>query len=42
VFVDDTEDNLAAAARLGMTVVFALDEDDVARDLRQIFDLPAL
>jgi|SRR5579859_1317539 len=42
VFVDDTEDNLAAAARLGMTVVFALDEDDVARDLRQIFGLPAL
>jgi putative hydrolase of the HAD superfamily len=42
VFADDTEDNLAAAARLGMTVVFALDEDDVARDLRQIFDLPAL
>lgn len=42
VFVDDTEDNLAAAARLGMTVVFALDEDEVARDLRQIFDLPAL
>jgi putative hydrolase of the HAD superfamily len=42
VFVDDTEDNLVAAARLGMTVVFALDEDDVARDLRRILDLPAL
>ncbi len=42
VFVDDTEDNLVAAARLGMRVLLGLDEDVTARELRVVFGLPAL
>jgi putative hydrolase of the HAD superfamily len=42
VFVDDTEENLVAAARLGMRVLLGLDEAVTASKLRMIFDLPAL
>lgn len=42
VFVDDTEDNLVAAARLGMRVLLGLDENVTAGELRMVFALPAL
>jgi putative hydrolase of the HAD superfamily len=42
VFVDDTEDNLIVAARLGMKVLLGLDEDVIAGELRVVFGLPAL
>lgn len=42
VFVDDTEDNLVAAARLGMRVLLGLDEDVTAGELQAVFGLPTL
>lgn len=42
VFVDDSEDNLQVAVDLGMTIVFSLDESEVARRLRMVFGLPDL
>ncbi|WP_028647926.1 HAD family phosphatase [Nocardiopsis sp. CNT312] len=40
VFVDDSEDNLAAAHWLGLTPLLALDEDVAAPRLRHMLDLP--
>ncbi|MFE3206357.1 HAD family hydrolase [Embleya sp. NPDC059237] len=42
VFVDDGEDNLAAAHRLGMKPLLALDERVAARRLREMLGLPDL
>ncbi|GAB7180486.1 hypothetical protein ATKI12_0317 [Kitasatospora sp. Ki12] len=42
LFVDDSEDNLFAAQRLGFTPVLGLDEDVVVRRLRELLRLPAL
>ncbi|MET9177284.1 HAD-IA family hydrolase [Kitasatospora aureofaciens] len=42
LFVDDSEENLAAALKLGLTPVLGLDEDVVARRLREILHLPSL
>lgn len=42
VMVDDTEENLRAAASLGMKVLLGLDEDVTAGELRVVFGLPAL
>ncbi|MEU6351596.1 HAD-IA family hydrolase [Streptomyces sp. NPDC047072] len=42
LFVDDSEENLAAAYRLGITPLLALDEKVVARRLREELGLPDL
>ncbi|WP_234327370.1 HAD family hydrolase [Streptomyces sp. NRRL WC-3742] len=42
LFVDDSEENLAAARRLGFTPVLGLDEDVVVRRLRELLRLPGL
>ena len=42
VFVDDSEENLQTAGDLGMTIVFSLDEREVAQRLRMLFGLPDL
>ncbi|GHF51330.1 haloacid dehalogenase [Kitasatospora xanthocidica] len=42
LFVDDSEENLAAAQRLGFTPVLGLDEDVVVRRLRELLRLPGL
>ncbi|MFD7591587.1 HAD family hydrolase [Kitasatospora sp. NPDC059812] len=42
LFVDDSEENLAAAQKLGFTPVHGLDEDLVARQLRKLLHLPGL
>lgn len=42
LFVDDSEENLAAAHGLGITPLLALDEKVVARRLRDVLDLPDL
>jgi FMN phosphatase YigB (HAD superfamily) len=42
LFVDDSEENLAAAHRLGITPLLALDEEVVAADLRNVLGLPNL
>lgn len=42
LFVDDSEENLAAALKLGFTPVLGLDEDVVARRLRELLHLPGL
>ncbi|MFF4344913.1 HAD-IA family hydrolase [Kitasatospora sp. NPDC001540] len=42
VFVDDSEVNVEAAARLGFTALLGLDEQVVARQLRALLRLPAL
>lgn len=40
VFLDDTEDNLLPAYRMGMTVIHALDERIVVPELRGLLELP--
>ncbi|MFF4924906.1 HAD family hydrolase [Kitasatospora sp. NPDC001261] len=40
LFVDDSESNLEAAAGLGFTPLLGLDEDVVARRLRELLHLP--
>jgi putative hydrolase of the HAD superfamily len=42
LFVDDSEENLAAARRLGITSLLALDEEVAAKRLRDLLDLPDL
>ncbi|PKV82675.1 HAD-IA family hydrolase [Streptomyces sp. TLI_146] len=42
LFVDDSEDNLAAAYKLGITPLLALDEEVAAKRLRGLLGLPAL
>ncbi|SFC62620.1 HAD family hydrolase [Streptomyces aidingensis] len=42
LFVDDSEENLAAAHRLGITPLLALDEKVVARRLREVLGLSDL
>ncbi|GGP78725.1 hypothetical protein GCM10010278_66510 [Streptomyces melanogenes] len=42
LFVDDSEDNLAAAYELGITPLLALDEEVAAKRLRDLLGLPAL
>ncbi|MFJ6566005.1 HAD-IA family hydrolase [Streptomyces sp. NPDC091292] len=42
LFVDDSEENLAAAHGLGLTPLLALDEEVVARRLRGLLDLSDL
>ncbi|MFE2345587.1 HAD family hydrolase [Kitasatospora cineracea] len=42
VFVDDSEANVEAAAALGFTALLGLDEQVVARQLRELLCLPAL
>ncbi|MGW3229167.1 HAD-IA family hydrolase [Kitasatospora sp. NPDC001095] len=42
LFVDDSEENLAAALKLGFTPVLGLDEDVVARRLRELLHLPSV
>ncbi|MER7581495.1 HAD-IA family hydrolase [Kitasatospora sp. NPDC097691] len=42
LFVDDSEENLAAALKLGFTPVLGLDEDVIARRLRELLRLPSL
>lgn len=42
LFVDDSEDNLAAAYELGLTPLLALDEVVAARRLRELLRLPDL
>ncbi|WP_283135431.1 HAD-IA family hydrolase [Rhizohabitans arisaemae] len=42
LFVDDSEENLAAAHRLGLTPLLALDEEVVAASLRAVLGLPNL
>ncbi|MGW2372894.1 HAD-IA family hydrolase [Kitasatospora sp. NPDC001683] len=42
LFVDDSEENLVAAQRLGLTPVLGLDEDVVVRRLRELLHLPSL
>ncbi|MCF2526342.1 HAD-IA family hydrolase [Yinghuangia soli] len=42
LFVDDSEDNLAAAHKIGMTPLLALDEVVAARRLRELLRLPDL
>jgi putative hydrolase of the HAD superfamily len=42
LFVDDSEENLAAAHRLGITPLLALDEKVVAGRLRDVLGLPDL
>ncbi|MFC5720850.1 HAD-IA family hydrolase [Streptomyces gamaensis] len=42
LFVDDSEDNLAAAQRLGITPLLALDEKVAAARLRKVLGLPEL
>ena len=42
LFVDDSEENLAAAQRLGFSSLHALDERVVAAQLRAVLRLPAL
>ncbi|MEV8100188.1 HAD family phosphatase [Kitasatospora sp. NPDC085879] len=42
LFVDDSEQNLATAAELGITPVLGLDEKVVARRLRELLRLPGL
>ncbi|WUH90311.1 HAD-IA family hydrolase [Streptomyces sp. NBC_00433] len=42
LFVDDSEDNLAAAYRLGITPLLALDERVAAAQLREMLGLPDL
>ncbi|GAA2255506.1 HAD-IA family hydrolase [Kitasatospora cystarginea] len=42
LFVDDSEENLAAAAELGLTPVLGLDEKVVVRHLRELLRLPGL
>ncbi|MFJ9844243.1 HAD family hydrolase [Kitasatospora sp. NPDC101155] len=40
LFVDDSEENLVAAQRLGFTPLLGLDEDVVVRRLRELLRLP--
>ncbi len=42
VFVDDSEANVEAAASMGFTALLGLDEQVVARQLRELLRLPAL
>lgn len=42
LFVDDSETNLAAAHRLGLTPLLGLDEDVIARRLREMLGLVGL
>ncbi|MFJ9695745.1 HAD family hydrolase [Kitasatospora sp. NPDC101183] len=42
LFVDDSEENLAAARKFGLTPVLGLDEDVVVRRLRELLRLPSL
>ncbi|GAA1961646.1 HAD family hydrolase [Kitasatospora viridis] len=42
LFVDDSEQNLAAAAELGITPLLGLDEKVIARRLRELLRLPGL
>ncbi len=41
VFADDSEENLPAASKLGMTVIHALDEQITAANLRSLLGLPS-
>ncbi|QKW21627.1 HAD family phosphatase [Kitasatospora sp. NA04385] len=41
LFVDDSETNVEAAAELGFTALLGLDEQVVARQLRELLGLPA-
>jgi putative hydrolase of the HAD superfamily len=40
VFLDDTEENLVPAYRIGMAVIHALDELTVVPALRELLSLP--
>ncbi len=42
LFVDDSEENLAAARRFGLTPLLGLDEEVVARQLRELLHLPSV